>query len=211
MKMVGHFLTAWIVIVKQAFWHAVELWLLTSLVIIMVSMNITKSVRTRNATLPSLWEKTEIIVKVISHRLFIRTITSITVVCNSYSAYKSLSIVLENQNCMCMAWAKDPMMAHKFWFSKKNQNQFWFSKKNQNQTRNKTERIKITYSCVTSHWVLEEEQSIFGLNEFEIFNLKSCLLQSSYRHKINSMSKNQFSRLDQYALAQFCLLVRFKL
>jgi len=71
MTMVCNFLTVWIAIVKQAFWHAVETWPLTSLATTMVFMSILRIVRNHNATLPSLWEKKEIIVKVTSHRPYI--------------------------------------------------------------------------------------------------------------------------------------------
>ena len=73
MKMVGHFPPAWIVIVKQDFWHAVEPWTLTSPAITVVSMCITRIVRHRNVMLLSLWEKIEIIVKVSSHRPYFLT------------------------------------------------------------------------------------------------------------------------------------------
>ena len=63
-------------------------------------MYITRSVRNRSATLPSLWEKTGIIVKVTSrsvhkdHEVYIISMQHLQYV------YKSLSIALKNETCM---------------------------------------------------------------------------------------------------------------
>ena len=141
--MVGHFPTAWIAIVKQAFWHAVEPWLLTSQVIIVVSMSITRSARYRSATLPSLWEKTEIIVKVTSHHPFIRTIKLMTLALGTYSVFIGPWVLLLH--------AELKLHVHSVRATSNHGTQILIkrNKIKQNQTKNKTKQVKIPYSCVT--------------------------------------------------------------
>ena len=144
--MVGHFPTAWIVIVKQAFWHAVEPWLLTSQVIIVVSISITRSARYRSATLPSLWEKTEIIVKVTSHHPYRRTIKLMTLALGTCSVFVGPWVLLLHAELKLHVHGVRATSNHgtHILIEKKNK-----TKSNKNQTKNKTKQIKIPYSCVT--------------------------------------------------------------
>ena len=192
--MVGHFPTAWIAIVKQAFWHVVEPWLLTSQVITVVSMSITRSARYRSATLPSLWEKTEIIVKVTSHHPYIRTIKLMTLALGTCSVFVGPWVLLLH--------AELKLHVHGVRATSNHGTQSLIKKKqNQAKTKQRTKQNKSKYLIHVSLGTkfLKKNRAFFGVNRGQIQRfLKGSLNLIPWDIRYNFRKLNSVSQIDIY-------------
>ena len=159
-------------------------------------MSITRSARYRSATLPSLWEKTEIIVKVTSHHPYIRTIKLMTLALGTCSVFVGPWVLLLHAELKLHVRGVRATSNHgtHILIEKK-------TKQNQTKTKQRTKQSKSKYLIHLSLGTkfLKKNKAFFGVNRGHIQRfLKGSLNLIPWDIRYNFRKLNLVSQIDIY-------------